>query len=912
MNKKNFILIKSLVLLVSVFLTACEDEKPELTAQDHHDLAKLYFKQGAFKASIIEGKNAIQLKPNDVSILSTMAKILLKLSAADNARDLINKALKIDNTNTDLQLLLVKSYLAQSKLFSAQNAIDSIDTSTLTNLTEYKSLQAELLLANKKPKEAKKRYLSLLKNNKNNLDVILGTAKSALSLKQLDEVKKYTDLAITVAPTDIRALLWQAQVLNLQNQHREAETVLSRAMIELERYDTLTADKYAAIDMLAKTLVAQGKIQESFTYSNYLAQSRPGQVQASYEDAMTLISKNVDINEAEKAFQDVLNQAPRHKPSGIILGLINYQKGNYSEADEYLTKFSNDENSPLKSKKILASTKIKLNKITEAIQITTELLKSYPDDVDLHALQGLAYLIKKDADKSIFSLKRAIKLLPQNSGYHSLLSRSHLLKKEYKKAITAAKKALSIKPSSVKAKLSLISAYTASNAINKAKVITNKWLSETPKNVTALNVMASLEQKSSQHNKAKRLFQKVLNLNPGNRIANLNLAVYELSENKKSEALQKITNVINTQPDSKQALSLLLKISTDRKLTDKSLTTLLSVIAKNPKHISPRLALTQLYLNINKPKMAIAAIDDVTKIDNKNIQAYLFKARAHIALNNYEEAKQTYRILNSLTPDSTLGNIGLGQLSLLEKDFDNAIKHADKAISIQTDNISAHIILATAYLNQNIKNKMLEATNFIKTNIPNSHIPYEIEANYYFNDGRFSTAISSLKQAWKRRQNIDLANKIMLAYKKNNQNSKAFKAWDELAIKHKDNIKVQISYSLTLYQDKQYLKAISVLEQQLKKHPDNIIILNNLANVYHDSNNSKALKTAKKALANSPNNPAILDTLGWIYVNQLKDYDKGLPLLRRAYKGTPDPQIKEHLTKALIASGNTDELNNLK
>jgi len=912
MNKKNLILIKSIILFAFVFLTACEEDKPELSAQDHHDLAKLYYKQGAFKASIIEGKNAIQLKPNDANILSTMAKILLKLSNADSARELINRAIKIDNKNTDLQLLLVKTYLVQNKLFSAQNAIDEIDASKITDQTEYESLQAELLLATKKPEEAKKLYLNILKKNTNNVDIILGVAKSALSLKQLDEVKKYTDLAIKVAPTDIKTLLWQAQILILQNQHREAETVLSRAMIEVERYDTLTAEKYAAIDMLAKTLVAQGKIQESFTYSNYLAQSKPGKAQASYNDAMALISKNVDINEAEKAFHDVLDQAPRHKPSGIILGLINFQKGNYSEADEYLTKFSNDENSPLRSKKVLVLTKIKLNKTSEAIQITSELLKSHSDDADLHALQGLAYLLKNDADKSIASLNKAINISSNDSSYHSHLSRAYLLKKDHRKAKESANQALKIKPSSVQAKFSLVRAYTAANDISNAKRVTKKWLNETPKSTTALNVMASLEQESGQHSKAKTLFQKVINLNPSNRIANLNMASYELSENKKSNALQKIAIVLHTQPDSAQALSLLLKLSIDSSFTDKSLTTLLSVIAKKPKHVSPRLALTQLYLNINKPKMALAAIEDVTKIDNKNPQVYLFKAKAQIALKNHEEAKATYNIVNSLNPESTTGHIELGRLSLLEKDFNTAIRHANHAISIQPENIPAHVILATSYLNQNMEDKMLRATEFLKANVPDSHAPYEIQANYYFKNAQYAAAITSLKKAWQKHQNIELANKIALAFKKNNQGRDAFKAWDELAKKHKDNLKVQISYALSLYQDKQYTKATTTLENLLKKNPENIVILNNLANVYHDSNNDKALSTAKKALANSPNNPAILDTVGWIYVNQLKDYDKGMPLLKRAYQETSDPQIKEHLTKALIASGKADDIKNLK
>ena len=913
MNNKNFILIKSIILFASIFLTACEEDQPELSAQDHHDLAKLYFKQGSFKASIIEGKNAIQLKPDDVDILITMAKILLKLSDANTARELINRGLTLDKNNFQLQLLLVKTYLVQSKLFSAQNALEDIKKpSEQEDSIEYDTLQADFLLASNKPKEAKKLYLLVHKKNKKNIDVILGIAKTALSLKQLDEVEVYTSLAVKTAPTNIQALLWQAQTHMFQNNHREAESVLSRVMIELERHDTLTAEKYAAIDMLAKTLVAQGKIQESFTYSNYLAQSRPGQIQASYNDALALIEKNVDINKAEKAFQDVLNQAPQHKQSGIILGLINYQKGNYTEANEYLTKFASGENSPLKSKKILALTKIKLNKVEEAIQFISENIKINSNDADFHALLGLAYLKKRDAIKSIDSINSAIKLSATNSDFYSYLSRAHLLNKDIKNAIKHAKKALTIQPSSKQGKLSLISAYTANNSITKAKKIANNWLKEAPESLIALNILASLEHKSNQINKAKTIFKKILLLSPYDPIANYYMANYDLSENKKSDALNKVALVFKTQPTNTQALTLLLKLSTDKSTTDKALSSLYSVIADNPKLIIPRLALIQLYLNIKKPKKAISIIEDVTKIDNKNTQAYLLKARAYFALNNYNEAIKTYHILNSLNPESEVGFIELGKLNIHLKNFNEAIKNANQIIAMQPTNTSAHIILATSYLHLNSKDRLLQTTNIIKKNTPDSHIPYEIEASFYYNNNQYRTAISLLKKAWLKQQSISLANKIMLAYKKNNQPNEAFKAWDELAKKHKANLKVQISYSLSLYNDKQYLQAATKLEHLLRKHPENVVILNNLATVYHDSNNEKALATAQKALSKSPDNPAILDTVGWIYVNQLKDYDKGLPLLKRAYQKTSDPQIKEHLTAALIASGKTDDLKSLQ
>lgn len=912
MQSKSILYIKTFLLVILFLLSSCDKEKPKVSAKDHLNLSQLYFKQGSFKASIIEGKNALQIEPNNVEILTTMSTVLLKLNDYGTATELINRAIKIEDNNQDLKLLLTKAYLLQGKNTSAEGVFNNIDHSTFSNKSNYQKLKGDLLFTSNKRKEAKVWYIKAIKSDNNNIEAILGAAKASLLLKQEAEVNKYTTLAIKTSPTDIDALIWQARIFMLGKKYIEAENTLSRAMIELERYDILTASKYTAIDMLVKTLVSQGKIEESFTYSNYLAKSRQGKFQASYKSALDIISKGGDITEAELAFQDILKQAPKHKSSGMILGLINYQKGNYTEAEDYLSKFATDENTPLRSKKILALTKIKLNKLDSAIKLIQKNIEHHENDADLYALLGYAYLSKKEVRKSISNLKHAIKLSDNNPIYHINLAKAYLESKNISSAISEAKKALKLKPNSEQARQVLVSAYFFKKELTKAKELISNWLLESPDSILALTISASFEQKVNNTRKARTQLLKILTIDPYNLTANMSLVRFDLQEKKYTKAYERLSLVISKRPENLTALNMVFKLATNTNSTDKAIQTLNAILAQHPLAINSRLVLSQIYLNKKQPEKALLSIDDILKIDNKNTKAYLLKAKVLFAQNKVNDAKNTYQILASLSPNEPTGYTQLGLMHLKLKEHDQAMKYAKKALAIKSDHIPAHIILYNSAVKTNNNNIATQSINAIKANTPDSHIPYEMEADYYLSINNYEVAVKKLRQAWTKQQNIQLANKLMHSYIKLGQKKMAFDAWDELAEKNKNDLKIQIIYSVALQKNKHFTKAARIMESQLQASPNNAILLNNLANLYLDMNNKKALGTAQKALAAAPNNPAVLDTVGWIYTKQLKNYQKGIPLLKQAYKSTKDREIKQHLIQALNDAGRPLEANKIK
>ncbi|MDH5392202.1 MAG: PEP-CTERM system TPR-repeat protein PrsT [Gammaproteobacteria bacterium] len=911
MNIKNTLSIKLLFLIV-LLLSACDENKPQVSANDHLDLARLYFNKGAFKASVIEARNALQIEPDNIETLTTMTKTLIKLNDYASAKKTILRAISLDKGNEDLKTMLAKNQLLENDIASARKTIDAINTSSIQNIANYNNTKADILFALKDFTEAKKWYNKSLKLDKKNVISLIGAAKSSTLLKQAEEADKLTQQAVTYNPNNIDALIWQAQVYIYKKQYRDAEASLSKAMVELEQYDTLTSDKYIAIELLSKVLLAQGKIEESFRFSNYLSQSRPGKLQAAYKKAFSLISNKDNILEAEKAFEDVLRQAPSHTPSGVMLGIINFNKGDYSQADEYLSKFANEHNSALRSKKLLILTKIKLNNADAAIQIASESLKTHGNDADLHALSGYAYFINKNLKQSIIALNTAIGLSDNNAIYYSNISSVYLKDKDIKNAQKYAKIALKLKPDSVQAKLVLIETYLANNQIKQAKTMATNWIKKTPGNVLALNTSASISLKSNNHSDAKKLFLKALSIDPLNLNANTALVQFDINENNTDKAYERLYLVLNQHPEHNASLSMLFELAKKTNSFHKMEKILSLVITKNPTTINTRLVLAQYYLLTKSADKTLQIFDQITKLDPRNSKAYILKAKALHLQNNKQQAIDTYLLLASILPDNAIGFTELGKYYLQNNNSGLATEHAKKALLINNTYLDAHILLVKSAIQNSNKPLAMQSITFVKDQLPDSPLADIMETELHLKLNDTESALKALDRAWKIKKSIQLAEKYKTIFLINKQDKLAFRAWHELSKENPSNLKVQVAYAASLHQSEQYNLAKQVLEAQLRLSPDNAVLLNNMAEIYLQTNDQRALETAKRAHDLAPHSPAVKDTLGWIYLQQHKDTTKAIPLLQQAYNDSSSQDIKQHLIIALTQAGRTKEADSLK
>lgn len=104
-------------------------------------------------------------------------------------------------------------------------------------------------------------------------------------------------------------------------------------------------------------------------------------------------------------------------------------------------------------------------------------------------------------------------------------------------------------------------------------------------------------------------------------------------------------------------------------------------------------------------------------------------------------------------------------------------------------------------------------------------------------------------------------------------------------------------------------QAEADLRAVLAQTPDDPRTLNALGYMLTEHNPDKlaeARSMIARALKQTPDDPAVLDSMGWVLFRQGHP-DQALPLLRKAYKLFPDPEVAAHLVAVLYALGDSTQ-----
>jgi len=118
----------------------------------------------------------------------------------------------------------------------------------------------------------------------------------------------------------------------------------------------------------------------------------------------------------------------------------------------------------------------------------------------------------------------------------------------------------------------------------------------------------------------------------------------------------------------------------------------------------------------------------------------------------------------------------------------------------------------------------------------------------------------------------------------------------------------KILLSNAYYQAGNFAEAEKILSDVLQQSPDNPLVLNNLGYFLVEQNKQvdKAVEMIKKAVRSDPTNPSYLDSLGWAYF-KLGNYNEAEKYIRRAIRrGADSTEIYDHMGDILNKQGKYD------
>lgn len=336
----------------------------------------------------------------------------------------------------------------------------------------------------------------------------------------------------------------------------------------------------------------------------------------------------------------------------------------------------------------------------------------------------------------------------------------------------------------------------------------------------------------------------------------------------------------------------------------------LSALAK----IAPKWDLPVLWqldaLQKESPELALAYIQkELKRRPNANSSLHLALARLFVATQKYEEARQAFQSVLKKEPQHVDANYAFGILSFQLKDYqaaESALKQA-----LQGGYADADLVrLTLGHLAEEQKKtddakhwyqKVGKGRHYVRAQIRLAHIESEnnelARALVRLHDlsGDLNRDVELLLMQAQLARNAE-------AYQKAHQIlSAGIKRWRREA---------SLYYERALIADKlnRVKEAESDLRRYLRLKPKDARGCNALGYLFADR--KIKLKEAQKwvecALKAEPNNAMYLDSYAWVFYRQGK-IKRALPLLEKAYKLFPDPEIAAHLGEVYWQLGRKED-----
>jgi tetratricopeptide (TPR) repeat protein len=285
-------------------------------------------------------------------------------------------------------------------------------------------------------------------------------------------------------------------------------------------------------------------------------------------------------------------------------------------------------------------------------------------------------------------------------------------------------------------------------------------------------------------------------------------------------------------------------------------------------------------------------------------------ARALLEQKQYKEARNQFQFLADQNPDNPETAFAIALISLQLKDFKGAEDHLKQALNKGRKDQNT----VRYYLGQlgEAKQSNDEAIGYYRqVNGGEYQFAAQIRIAYLLHkSGRFDEAIQQLHQIQPadNQQSVQLISVEAQILRESNRLSEAYLVMQHGLEKLPND--PDLLYGTAMLAD--MLGKPDVFEQLMRKlikiQPDHAHAYNALGYGLLERNERipEAMKLVEKALQLAPDDPAIMDSVGWGYYRSGK-LDESVKMLRRAFTGSPDPEIAAHLGEVLWIRGDKAE-----
>ena len=893
----------SLWLLLTLFLSSCglgmNNEVRLQRAQEAFD-------NGEYRAAIIDSKNVLLDEPENIAARLLLGRASLEVGDGVSAEKELRRAVDLGADYGVVVADLSRALLAQGKFEEVIAEIDPELSATPAGRLSVMQSRGEALVALGKPEAAREVFTEILAVDPSDIPAQLGIVQSYVAERNYLQARDMLDQVVAAAPDHIQSWL-AAGALSLRSRDTERAVREYGRAAELARQRGNTTIEIFAIAGMTDALFAQNSADQ---VRPQLARMQ----EINAEDMRTMLvaarlaATDQDWSKAQELLQEILRRAPRFRQAQMLLGFVHKESGNLGQAEMYLSAAVAAAPDDPMARRLLAETRLQMNKAEDARKALAPLLEANDADVNSLSMAAGASMVLGEFDAATELMERVVAADPSNIEQQMQLALMYFRGSKAAKA----QEVLEAIPDNLeegdefrRASLLVLTKMAQGNreeALADAQGLLQQW----PSRPAAHNLVGSIEMSNGNNAAARSHFNTAYEVAPDDMRSIRLLAQLDELEGDYEAATSRYELILTKTADDVRSMVALAKLAARREDPDATRDWLTKASEAAPTAIAPLQLLGNLHLALREFEDAERVLARALELQPDSAGLLSLMGYAQLGKQDMAAAEANFARALELSPDVPVYRLNLAKAQTAGGDREAAIATMEGKMEQTMQHLPSAAYLAALKADGGDLDGALAISARLREEYPNESVPHALEGELKARSGNLIEAAAEYDKALEleaTQRNAMRAYQIRTQASLGNPTSPLVKYLEERPF----DANIRVVLAQAFQNEGQLGKANTQYERILEDDPNHFVAANNLAWNYFQSGDSRAEGLARQAYNLQPDNGAVVDTLGWILAKKGK-LEEGIGLLRdAAEKSGNRPDVRYHLAVALVDAGEPAE-----
>ena len=852
--------LKIIVLACLALNDPAASATPAQASAFYEDALKRYEKRDLAGATL-QLKNALKADNKQLTVHLLLGKVLLEQGEIAAAEAAFDEALRLGVDRAELVVPLAEAVGAQGRardlLTNPRYSDAGLPPETRQQLLLIKAAAAS---DTGQPKEALRLVNEARSIISGGASTWVSEATIRLRAGQWAEARQAAQKAVQLDPQSATAVYTLGIVAHATGDLKTAEAEYTRAI-------GLKPDHANALVARAGIRIDRRDIQGAEADTKRAREVDPQDPRAAYLAALlaeragnAALVKQL-LSEVTALVDAAPLEALKYRAQILMLGgMSHYALGQHEKALPYLEMLVRQEpKSP--ANKLLGQIYVHNRTHDKAVDALTAYLRHHGNDAQAMLLLATAHMAQGRSARATQLTQEAMKLTdaPAVQAMHGM---SLIGSGRFDQGAAELERTLKRDPGQIRAGLSLSSLYLASGQAVKARAVMQGLVKAHPNNPVLLNLLGYTRAASGDAPGARSAYEQALKLAPDLLDAEVNLARLEIDQQRWDAGLARLNGVLAKDAKNVDALmevARLYRLKGDEPAYVRWLQRADDVAGQR---LQPGLELIDHQLAQGRKEMARQALTRLQQRRAEALPVLLAQVKVLLAEGDTAQARST---LNRVATEAGYDAAVLVEVAELQVAADNVAgaAHAlDKALSERPNHLRARVMRSSVYLLQNEPAKAETLARSVLATPSGAAQGHGLLGDVARARGQQQVALEAYRKAFEADRRSPNLLRLMLAQERS-QRSAAIKLAEDWLKSQPQDARVWRELGDMQARAGQLSAAKAAYEAAVRVRPQDADTLNNLANVLILLKDPTALKTAEQALSLRPQAPHIIGTAGW-------------------------------------------------